>query len=79
MDILGKSKDYDRMGVILESSAKVAENRYAVSKKNYEMLNNEANTAEEAYKAALASGASEAELEILKNNWLDARAVANEA
>jgi hypothetical protein len=38
MDIIGKSTDYEAMGVILEGQAEAAENMVEVSKANYEML-----------------------------------------
>jgi hypothetical protein len=38
LSLLGKEQDYDAMGIVLEGQSKMAENRYEVSKKNYEML-----------------------------------------
>lgn len=80
MDIIGKSTDYESMGVILEAQAQVAENQKEVSKANYEMLNEQRNARKAEYEAALNSEtATDAEIAMLKQKWLDAEAAANDA
>ena len=38
LDIIGKSKDFESMGVVLEAQAHTAENAVKVAEENYEML-----------------------------------------
>lgn len=79
MDILGKTQDYERMGVILESQAKAIGDQAAVAKANYEVLEKQAKSRKEAYDAAVRDGATSAELELLEKQWWDAEQAANEA
>lgn len=79
MDILGKTQDYKRMGVILESQAKAISDQAAVAKANYEVLEKQAKSRKEAYDAAVQSGATSTELELLEKQWWDAEQAANEA
>jgi hypothetical protein len=79
MDILGKSKDFARMGVILEAQAKVVGNEAKVAKENYDMLDAQAKARKAEYDAAVAAGAGSAELELLQKQWWDAEAAASEA
>ena len=79
-EMLGKSTDYKYMKNILTAQATVAQNAYNVSKKNFEMLQRQAQEREQAYRDAEASGlASDAELEMLKQQWWDARTAVGEA
>ncbi len=79
MDILGKSTDYKAMSVILEAQVKNAENALKVSQDNYEMLNKQALDRRAELEQALINGATEAEVEIIQQKWLDAQNAANEA
>jgi hypothetical protein len=79
MDILGKSNDYERMGVVLEAQAKTLENQLKVAQGNYEMLRNQADARKKAWEDAMAAGADEAEIALLKQQWLDAETAASEA
>jgi hypothetical protein len=38
LDIIGKSKDFESMGVVLEAQAHTAENAVKVAEENYNML-----------------------------------------
>ena len=78
MDIIGKSTDYESMGVILEAQAEVAENNLAVSKANYQMLDEQRDQRKAEYEAAIGNATDE-ELAVLKQKWLDAEAAANDA
>jgi hypothetical protein len=78
MDIIGKSADYESMGVILKAQAEVAENNLAVSKANYQMLDEQRNQRKAEYEAAIGNATDE-ELAVLKQKWLDAEAAANDA
>ncbi len=79
LDLMGKSNDYKMMGKILEGQAKTTENQAKVSKQWYESRRQDADTLRQQYEDAKNSGASAEELEILKKNWQDAEAAANEA
>ena len=80
MELLGNSKDYDRLDEILRSQVAVAENMTEVSKANYEMLAAEAAAREQAWQSAQMNVTmSEYEKEMLKQQWLDAQNAANEA
>ena len=79
MGILGKEKDYEGMGVILDAQAKTLANEVAVAEANYNMLRNQADLRKQAYEEAKARGASESELELLKNEWWAAENAASEA
>ena len=79
MDVLGKSQDYERMGVILEAQAHTIDNEAKVAKENYDMISRQAQARKAAYEAAKAEGASENELELLEKQWWDAEQAATEA
>ena len=78
MDIIGKSTDYEAMGVILEGQAETAENMVEVSKANYEMLEAQRQARKTEYEAAIGTATDE-ELAVLKQKWLDAETAANDA
>lgn len=78
MDIIGKSTDYESMGVILEAQAEVAENNLAVSKANYQMMDEQRQARRKEYEDAIGNATDE-ELAVLKQKWLDAEAAANDA
>jgi hypothetical protein len=78
MDIIGKSTDYEAMGVILEGQAKAAENMVEVSKANYEMLEAQRQARKTEHEAAIGNATDE-ELAVLKQKWLDAETAANDA
>ena len=78
-EMLGKSIDYKYMGKILQAQADVAGNAYKVSKSNYEMLKAQEDERKRAYEEAVARKASDSELELLEQQWWDAREAANEA
>ena len=77
--LLGKETDYEKIGVVLEGQAAVAENAYEVSKKHYETMAAQAAARKAEYEAAVAEGAAKEELELLEKNWLAAQNAANEA
>lgn len=79
IELMGKSNDYEMIGKVLEGQAKTTKNQMEVSKQWYETMRTNADTAAAEYAAAQARGASEAELEILKQNWDEAETAANEA
>ena len=75
MEILGKSQDYESLGVILEAQAKSIGNEAKVAKENYEMLQSQADAKKAAYEAA----STPEEAELLKKEWEAAQVAANEA
>ncbi len=75
MEILGKSQDYESLGVILEAQAKSIGNEAKVAKENYEMLQAQADAKKAAYEAA----STPEEAELLKKEWEAAQVAANEA
>ena len=75
MEILGKSQDYESLGVILEAQAKSIGNEAKVAKENYEMLKAQADAKKAAYEAA----STPEEAEMLKKEWEAAQVAANEA
>ena len=75
MEILGKSQDYESLGVILEAQAKSIGNEAKVAKENYEMLQSQADAKKAAYEAA----STPEEAELLKKEWEAAQIAANEA
>jgi hypothetical protein len=80
IDLLGNPKDFDRMKTVLESQVDVAENAAEVSKANYEMLAQEAESKRAAWEAAQNdSSLSDYEKSVIEQQWLDAQAAANEA
>ena len=75
MEILGKSQDYESLGVILEAQARSIGNEAKVAKENYEMLQSQADAKKAAYEAA----STPEEAELLKKEWEAAQIAANEA
>ena len=80
LDLFGQSKDYEKMGTVLEAQVEVAENAAAVSKANYEMLAAEAEAKKAAWETIQKDkNASDFDKELAKQQWLDAQAAANQA
>ena len=79
MDLFGRSKDFEGMGIILQAQADVAEDAYAVSKESYDMFKAQADARKAEYEAAIAAGKTGYELEVLEQQWLDAENAAAEA
>lgn len=79
LELMGKSNDYDMAGKILEGQVKTTRDALDVSTEWYNKQRENADSLAAEYSAAQARGASEAELEIIKNNWDAAEAAANEA
>ena len=81
LEIMGKSKDWDRIKTIQKTQVELAENSAAVSKANYEMLQAEAEEKKQAWEA-LGKGLGDEltyEESVIKQQWLDAQNAANEA
>lgn len=81
LELIGASKDWERMKTVLEAQVSVAENAAAVSKANYEMLAQEAADKKAAWNA-LGKGLGDEltyEESVIKQQWLDAQAAADEA
>jgi hypothetical protein len=81
LELIGASKDWERMKTVLEAQVSVAENAAAVSKANYEMLAQEAADKKAAWDA-LGKGLGDEltyEESVIKQQWLDAQAAADEA
>lgn len=81
LELIGASKDWERMKTVLEAQVSVAENAAAVSKANYEMLAQEAADKKAAWEA-LGKGLGDEltyEESVIKQQWLDAQAAADEA
>lgn len=79
IELMGKSNDYDMMGKVLEGQVKTTRDALDVSTEWYNKQRENADSLAADYAAAQARGASEAELEIIKDNWDAAEAAANEA
>ena len=78
MDILGKSKDYESMGSILQGQAETLENELAVAEAEYNLYAEEAEKKRKLYEEAVASGDAAA-AELYKNEWEAAEEAAMEA
>ena len=81
LELIGASKDWERMKTVLEAQVGVAENAAAVSKANYELLAQEAADKKAAWDA-LGKGLGDEltyEESVIKQQWLDAQAAADEA
>lgn len=78
MDIIGEPTNYEAIGTILEGQSKTIENEMEVSKKNYEMLSEEAKKKKQLLTDALARGDAEA-AEVYQREWEAAEAAAREA
>lgn len=81
LELIGASKDWERLKTVLEAQVEVAENAAAVSKANYEMLAQEAADKKAAWDA-LGKGLGDEltyEESVIKQQWLDAQAAADEA
>ena len=79
MNILGKSQDYESLGVVLEAQAKTIGNEAKVAKEYYQMLSNQAAERKAEYEAAQANGMNQAGLDLLKKQWDEAEQAAAEA
>lgn len=79
MDILGQSKDYKKMGIILDAQAKIIGNEAKVAKENYNMLKEQAEARKAEYDQAIAQGLAQSEIDAYKQRWMDAENAANEA
>lgn len=79
LDLMGESADYKKIGVVLEGQAEIAEEQAKTSRDWYEARKADAENAKAAYEEALAMGASEEEVALLKEKWLAAEEVAAEA
>ena len=78
LEIMGKSKDFERMKTLLKTQVEVSKNSAEVSKANYEMLQAELAEKKAAYEA-LDPNDTSYEAQVIKQQWLDAQAAANEA
>ena len=81
LEVMGKSKDFEKMKTLLNSQLEIIENSAEVSKANYNMLAEEARKKKEAWDA-LGKGLGDEltyEESVIKQEWLDAQAQANEA
>ena len=81
LELIGASKDWERLKTVLEAQVEVAENAAAVSKANYEMLAQEAADKKAAWDALGKGLGDELTYEegVIKQQWLDAQAAADEA
>lgn len=80
LNIIGKSKDFESMGVILEAQAHTAENAVKVAEENYNMLRKQADQRKAEYEAELAAkGENDPGVQMLKKQWMDAEEVVGEA
>ena len=80
LSIMGKSKDYERMKLLQQTTVDVTKNNAEVSKANYEMLAAEAKAKEEAWAAAQADASlTDYQKDVIKQQWLDAQNAANDA
>jgi hypothetical protein len=79
IELMGKSNDYDMMGKVLEGQVQTTRDALDVSTEWYNKQRENADNLASDYAAAQARGASEAELELIKQNWDAAEAAANEA
>ena len=78
MEIMGKSTDYEAMGLVLEGKAKALGDQAAVAKATMEMYKDEAEDRYQAYQQALLDG-DEAAAELYLQQYRDALAAADEA
>ena len=80
LEIMGKSKDWERMKTVLSAQVEVAKNSADVSKANYEMLQRQAEDKKAAWEAAKNNDTlSDYEKSVIEKQWLDAQNAANEA
>jgi hypothetical protein len=80
MEILGKSLDFGKMGIILEKQAQTIGNEAKAAKDYYDMLRGQADERRKAYEDAVASKSVGPEgLEYLKKQWEDAEDATLEA
>ena len=79
MELFGKATDYTSMGKILEAQAQVSKDAYDSSAAAYKMFNDQALAAKKAYEDALANTSYTGDIDMLKEEWLAAQAVADEA
>ena len=79
MDLFGKQKDFDKIGKILNAQATVSENVYKASSEAYKMFRAEADARKTDYNNAITEGASQEEIDRLKNRWIEAENAAAEA
>ena len=80
LDIIGKSKDFESMGVVLEAQAHTAENAVKVAEENYNLLRKQADQRKAEYEAELAAkGEDDPAVKMLKKQWLDAEEGVGEA
>ena len=78
MEIMGKSTDYETMGLVLEGKAKALSDQAAVAKATMEMYKDEAADRYQAYQQALLDG-DKAAAELYLQQYKDALAAADEA
>ena len=78
MEIMGKSTDYESIGVILEGKVKVLSDQAAVAKETMEMYKDQAEQRYADYEQALLNG-DEAAAKLYLQQYQDALAAANEA
>ena len=80
MGLLGHSKDYDNLGHILQAQVTVAKNSAAVSKKNYEMLTEQAAQRKAEWEAAQKdTSLTDEQRKRIEKNWEAAEAAAKES
>ena len=80
INLLGKSKDFDKMSHVLKAQVEVSKNAAEVSRANYEMLRAEADDKRKAWEAAQKdSSLSEYEKSVIEQQWIDAETAAGEA
>ena len=80
MDLLGYSKDFEKMGTVLKGQVELSENAAKVSKANYDMLFTQAEVRRKEWEDAQNNSAlSEDQKNMIKENWEAAEAAASEA
>ena len=81
VNLLGKSKDFDRMAKVLGAQVSVSKNAAEVSKTNYLMLKDEAEQKKKAWDALGKNPGDELtyEEQVIQQQWLDAENAAAEA
>ena len=79
MELFGKTTDYTSMGRILEAQVQVSKDAYDSSAAAYKMFNNQALAAKKAYEDALANTSYTGDIDMLKEQWLTAQSIADEA
>ena len=77
MEILGKSYDYESIGIILEGQVKTIENELKVAEAEYDLYQKEAEEKRKLYEAAIAAGNANA-AEVYKKEWEAAEEAAME-